>query len=192
MKMNRALKIALLACATMAASILPARASDESGWGDIETLADEEMDNLRGGFEIPGAGISLNLGAVVTTMMNGQPVLTTNITWTDGGAVVEQAIADVGQSLAELTPEQRSELGLDGLTNGDGLVISDEAGVTALVHNVTEGALQNIIVNSATGRDISQNVDVTLTLPGFEAIQRSLIRDYFGIHIAHDMATSPH
>ena len=185
MKPRRTLVQALLAGVAMAAMASPAHAQEWSD--DIEVVALDEMDDLRGGFEIPGTNIELNLGAVVTTLMNGAPVLTTNITWTDAGAIVDQTMADVGRSLSEMSPAERAELGLDGLDGAGGLVINDAAGITALVHNVTEGALQNIIVNSATGRDISQNIDVTLELPGFEIIQDSLIRDYFGIHISDDM-----
>ena len=60
-------------------------------------------------------------------------------------------------------------------------------GVTALVHNITDGALQNIIINNATGRDLAQEIDVTLTLPGFELIQESLLVESFGIRLTDDM-----
>jgi hypothetical protein len=185
MTARRTLLSALLAGVAVAALASPAHAQ---AWGDdVEVIALDEMDDLRGGFEIPGTSIQLNLGALVTTVMNGAPVLTTNITWTDTGAIVDQTMADVGQSIAELTPEERVEIGLDGLEGGEGLVISDAAGITALVHNLTEGSLQNIIINSATGRDISQTIDVTLELPGFERIQDVFILDLFVLHVSDDM-----
>ena len=93
-----------------------------------------------------------------------------------------------------MTPEQLDALGLDGLNGLGGVVIDDEAGVTALVHNITDGSLQNIIVNNATGRDLSQQVDVTLTLPGFELIQNELATEIFGMRLNDDLSpflTSP-
>lgn len=186
MTRTRCLSSALLAGVALATFASPAHADDDP-WAGVEIIAEDEMDDLRGGFEIPGTGITLNLGAVVTTVLNGQPVLTTNITWTDAGTIVEQTMANVGQSLADLTPEEREELGVADLAEAGGLVINDEAGVTALVHNVTEGALQNIIINSATGRNIEQDIDVTLELPGFEMIQNSLVLESFGIHLSDDM-----
>jgi hypothetical protein len=178
-----ALRAAMLATAIVMASATSALASE---WGDgVEVMLDDEMDDLRGGFEING--IQIGFGAVVTSYMNGVPVLTTQMTWTDAGAIVEQTMANVGQRLEDLTPEARAALGVDGLDDASGIVVTDEAGVTALVHNVTDGALQNIIINSATGRDLAQDIDVTLTLPGFDAIQDSLVLERFGIRLTDDM-----
>lgn len=181
------LRIALISGAALAVFASPAYA-DESGWGaGVETVDDSELSDMRGGFRIPGTDIDVNLGAVVTTMMNGAPVLTTNVTWTDAGSIIDQTITDVGQSLNDLSPAQLEALGLAGLDGAGGIVISDAEGLTALVHNVAEGALQNIIVNAAAGRDIRQDIDVTLTLPGFEEIQRGLDVETFGIRISDDL-----
>lgn len=175
----------LLASATIAALSSPVSAA-EAEWGmDIEVMADEEMSDLRGGFEV--AGVSFDFGAIITSTLNGAPVLTTQLTWTDAGAIVERTMSNVGQNLEDMTPEAREALGLNGLEGGGGVVIQDEQGVTAFVHNVTESSLQNIIVNSATGRDLGQDIDVTLTLPGFEAIQGSLLLERFGLRIDEDL-----
>lgn len=185
MRIARSLRLVLFAAAASAALCAPAYA-DEQGWGDVEVMADAELEDLRGGFEI--GGIEIGFGAVVTTILNGQPVLTTQLTITDAGRIVDQTMANVGQSLSDLTPGQRDALGLGGLDDANGIVIEDESGVTALVHNVTEGALQNIIVNTATGRDISQDIDVTLTLPNFEFIQGEISLELFGMRLLDDMS----
>jgi hypothetical protein len=173
--------------------LLAAPASADEGWGDgVEVMSDHDMEAYRGGFEI--AGLSFDFGATVTTLVNGVPALVTTLTWTDVGAFVDQTVGQVGQNIADLTPVQLTALGLNGLGNAGGVVINDEAGVTALVHNITQGSLQNIIINNASGRDLAQQVDVTLTLPGFELIQQSLVVEAFGIHLADDMnvfATHP-
>jgi hypothetical protein len=186
MKKRAALRIALLSAVAFAALSAPAFAQD-AGWGDdIEVMADEELDDLRGGFTV--GGININFGATVTTILNGVPVLTTNITVTDAGRIVDQTMADVGQTLEEIGEEGREALGLDGLgDDAAGIIIDDEDGVTALVHNVTEGALQNIIVNTATGRDIAQDIDITLDLPGFDFIQGELTMERFGFRLQDDM-----
>jgi hypothetical protein len=189
MRTRGAFPIAFISTAAFFALSAPALAS-EGVWGDdVEVIADSEMDVLRGGFEIPGTTISVNFGAVVTTVLNGTPVLTTNVTWTDAGAIVDQTMANVGVSLSEMPEEAKEALGLDGLENAGGLVIEDEAGVTAIVHNVANSSIQNIIINTATGRDIAQDIDVTLELPGFEAIQSALITERFGIYLTDDMRT---
>jgi hypothetical protein len=179
------MRVALLAGVALAAFAAPARAT-EAPWGDgIEVMDETELEEHRGGFEI--GGLQINFGAAVTTLVNGVPALTTQLTWTDTGAFVAQTVGNVGEDLADMSPDQLAALGLEGLENAGGVVIADEAGVTALVHNVTEGALQNIIINSATGRDLTQDVDVTLELPGFDLIQQSLIVESFGIHLTDDM-----
>lgn len=181
------MKARALFALTLALTAFAAPARAEDGWGaDVEVMSEADMGELRGGLAV-APGLEVNFGAVITTYVNGAPALTTNLTWTDTGQFVEQTIGAIGQSLDDLTPEQRTELGLDGLGDANGVVINDAAGVTALVHNVTEGALQNIIVNTATGRDLRQDVDLTLTLPGFEALQASMLLERIGIRLQDDM-----
>jgi hypothetical protein len=81
------------------------------------------------------------------------------------------------------SPDTREGLGVDGLDYASGVVISDGVGVTALMHNVTESALQNIMINSATGRAGYRR----LTLLGLNAIQDSLVLGRFEIHLTDDM-----
>lgn len=178
------MRAALLSGVFMCLLAAPAWA-DES-WGDgVEVMSADDMNTHRGGFQI--GGLDINFGATVTTLVNGIPALVTTLTWTDVGAFVQETVGDVGQNIADMTPEQLTAMGLDGLENAGGVVIQDESGVTALVHNITQGSLQNIIINNATGRDLAQQIDVTLTLPGFEAIQDSLVVEAFGIRLMDDM-----
>jgi hypothetical protein len=174
---------ALLACVALIAS--PAYA-DKDPWADLDVMDAAELSSNRGGIAI-APGIEVGFGAVVTTMVNGMPALQTQLTWTNTGAIVSQTITSAGQELSTLTPAQRDALGLGGLDSAGGMIINDANGVTALVHNVTEGSLQNIILNNAGGRDITQHIDVTLELPGFEAMQGLLSLERFGMRIDSDM-----
>lgn len=181
----RRLPLALCAAAAFVALATPAHAED--AWGDgVEVMADDEMHGLRGGIRVNG--IEIGFGAVVTTYVNNMPVLSTQLTLTDAGAMVSETLGNVGQQLSDLSTDQLDALGLGGLENAGGVVIDDEAGVTALVHNVTDGALQNIIINNATGRDLRQDIDVTLTLPGFEMIQNSLFGERMGIRLGDELS----
>lgn len=178
------LRFALCSAAAFVAFAAPAHAED--AWGDgVEVMQDAEMQSLRGGINVNG--IEIGFGAVVTTYVNNMPVLSTQLTLTDAGALVSETLGNVGQQLDQLTTEQRDALGLGGLENAGGVVIEDEAGVTALVHNLTEGALQNIIINNATGRDLRQEIDVTLTLPGFELIQDLLVTERMGMRLNDEL-----
>lgn len=176
--------LGLVSAMALFAASTPAHA--DAAWGDdIEVMADDEMSGMRGGLAV--GGIEIGLGATITSTVNGVPVLTTTLTWTDAGAAMEQVLSGVGQNIKDLSDEQRDALGLGGMSDVGGVVIDGPDGVTAFAHNVTDGALQNIIINSATGRDLGQDVDVTLTLPGFEYVQNELFLERFGIQISGDM-----
>ena len=169
-------------------ALLSTPAFADEDWGqDIEVMSAGDLEAHRGGFAF--GNLNFNFGATVTTLVNGVPALVTTLTWTDVGAFVEQTVGQVGQNISDMTPEQLDALGLTGLNGLGGVVIEDEAGVTALVHNITDGSLQNIIINNATGRDLAQQIDVTLTLPGFELIQNALTTEIFGMRINDDLNT---
>lgn len=177
---------ALLLALALTAMATTARA-EEDAWAGLDVMSDSEMAELRGGLRLPN-GVDLGLGAIVTTYSNGAPVLQTQLTWTDTGAVIDQTIGAIGQDISTMTAEQRQALGLENLTGG--VVIADAQGVTALVHNVTDGALQNIIINNANQRDLHQDIAVTLSLPNFEAMQGVFALQQLGLNIDRDLRAS--
>lgn len=183
--MIAALRTLLLAGCAFAAVSAPAFAETHAWGDDIEVMDDASLDDLRGGFNI--GGIEIGFGAVVTSTLNGVPVMTTHLTVNESGAIVQQTMHTVGQNLESLTPEERDALGLSGLEGLSGVVINTDTGITAFVHNVTNGTLQNITVNTATGQEITQTIDVMLTLPGFETIQTEFMMERFGMQIADDL-----
>lgn len=156
-------------------------------WGDdVEVLGEAEMSELRGGIRLTPA-LEVNFGALVTTHVNGAPAFATQITWTQAGALVERSMGELGIRLGALTPAERGALGLEGLDGADGVVIADASGATALIHNVADGTLQNIIINDASGRDLRQDIAVTLALPGFEAVQKTLELERMGLRLDAEM-----
>jgi hypothetical protein len=160
----------------------PAYAADL--WDGAEVVDDASLDDMRGGFSV--GGVEIGFGAVITTYSDGQMALATQLTWTQAGIIVAETFGNLGQTLESLTPEEQAALGLEAFAGAGGVVINDESGVTALVHNVTEGALQNVILNTASGRNLAQQVDVTITLPGFEAVQGMLSAELFGLRLDED------
>ena len=176
----------LLSAAAFAALASSAWAGDAS-WGDgVEVMNDADLAEHRGGFMV--AGIDINFAAVVTTSINGVPALTTQLTWTDAGAIIQETIGGGVGISSSLTPDQLLALGLS--PNAAGVVVQDSSGATQIIHNVTEGALQNILINTASDQDISQTIDVRLELPNFELLQGNFIAERFGIHITDDINTA--
>lgn len=171
----------------MAVFSLATPAHAEDAWGDdVQVMTDDEMAAERGGIRLPN-GVDVGFGAIVTTYANGLPVLQTLLTWSDAGPALASSIGSFGRSIDSMSPEERTALGLEGLQGLSGVVIADADGVTAVAHNVTDGALQNIILNTASGRDLVQTVDVTLTLPKFELAQGAMRADLAGLRVAADL-----
>lgn len=182
--MRRALLSFCAAAALIGTSAAPAAAD---AWGDIEVMDDAEMADMRGGLAI-APGLDVQFGAVITTYAGNQQVLETALTWTDAGAVVEHTYGQIGVPIDSLPADSRALLGIEGMAGAGGVVILDSDGVTAMMHNVTSGVLQNIILNNANGRDLRQDIDITLALPNFEAIQNLNALRHLGLSLDADMA----
>lgn len=181
----RPLRCALLAAAAYAVCGASALAAEDP-WAGIEVMDDAEMAELRGGIRVT-ENLDIGFGAVITTYANGAPVLQTELNWTDTGALVEQTYGALGTRIDSLPAAARSILGIEGMESGGGVVIADADGLTALMHNITDGALQNIIVNDANGRNLRQEIDVTLTLPNFEAMQGLFNLQRVGLRLDADV-----
>ncbi|HEX5007279.1 MAG TPA: hypothetical protein VFV70_09215 [Hyphomonadaceae bacterium] len=141
----------------------------------LAPLADDELSDLRGGLLFAG-GIAFEFGAVVRTTIDGQPALETRLTWTPDGVIVEDLSALAGGPIPEF--------------NGFGLNITDATGTTLVGHRLLDGELQGFIINTGDNRNIRQEMDITLGLPGFETIQQGMITDRLGFRIGADIADS--
>jgi hypothetical protein len=141
----------------------------------LTPLADEELVDLRGGLLFAG-GIAFDFGATVRTTIAGQPALETRLTWTPDGLVIEDLSALAGGPIQEF--------------NGFGLSIADATGTTLVGHRLLDGELQGFIINTGDNRDIRQDLDITLTLPGFDAIQQDMLTDRLGFRANMDVADS--
>jgi hypothetical protein len=139
----------------------------------LEPLADEELADLRGGLLFAG-GIAFEFGATVRTTIDGQPALETRLTWTPDGIVVEDLSTLTGGPIPEFS--------------GFGLNITDATGTTLVGHRLLDGELQGFIINTGDNRDIRQEMDITLTLPGFDIVQRDMLTDGLGFRIGVDVS----
>jgi hypothetical protein len=164
---RRLLAVCAIAFATMIAQPAMAQAPED----DLIPLQDEDLQGLRGGFLV-AEGVAFEFGATMRTLVDGGTVLETRLTWTPDGPIVEQL----------------SGLPLQGTAGGGfGLTIGDGTGLTTIGHRLLDGELQGFILNTADNRDIRQNLDITLTLPGFDAVQRDLLISRLGVNINYDL-----
>ena len=167
---------------------MPLSAPAEPGTARLPVVPDKELDEQRGGFTWNGVGITL--GAEIRTFLDGELVLQTNVSWTDAGATTTRFAA------ASLTPADAAQLqaGLlstGGITMrvGDETVFLANQGQTALVHR-TDGAFQNILLNTANGVEALQEVDATLDLQDFGSFQQDVLDTRLGQTIGESIGLS--
>jgi hypothetical protein len=178
--------IAATALAVQTAPLPAIPASQPAGpptvWSEelagLETLADEELAEQRGGFT--WQGVDVTFGAEIRTYLNGELVLQTNVSWTAEGAQSSQIVSGA------LTPAAAAQLQAGILTSGgitmkvgDESVFLANGGQTAIVHR-TEGAIQNVLINRANNVTGRQEVDAVLNLGNFGQFQDQLQDSRFG------------
>lgn len=85
---------------------------------------------------------------------------------TSGG----QTPQDVVQAAAALG------IDLGAIAGGSALVLADEGGGgTAILHNISQTGLSNVLLNTASNQDIRIETDITLVMPGLEAFQQDIL-----------------
>lgn len=159
-----------------------ASASPQLRLTQLEQVADEELARERGGFR--WQGVDVQFGAEVRSYLNNTLVMQTNVSWTSTGAAMSRVVSGA------LSPLSAAQLQA-GMLNGGGLnmrVGKDEVflangGQTAFIQR-TDGALQNIIVNTASNVDIRQEVDAQLDLGNFQPFQAELISQRIGTSLS--------
>lgn len=139
---------------------------------DLEPIAADELAKLRGGYLVAD-GVSFDFAADILSTIDGQPVLVTRVVWTPNGVVHVDA---AGQPVAA-PPSGPAEIVIPGI-----------GGATVLGHRLVDGQLLGVVLNSANGREIRQDLNVTLTLPGFAEIQQEMVQTLTGLQIGRDVA----
>ena len=132
---------------------------------------------MRGGLEI--AGMDIQFGATINTMVNGTLAAQTVLTLNDDGTMGRQTSFLNG---AVLTPISGAQLAT--LTNGkvdptslkgaQGFTVNDVPGLTAALSNITLQHADNVVLNTTPGVDIRQLVNMQLTIQNFGQISSAL------------------
>jgi hypothetical protein len=150
-------------------------------------VPDEQLAQHRGGFA--WQGVEIKLGAEIRTYLNGELVLQTNVTWTELGAQTVQTVSG-SLTAADAAQLQAGILTSGGITMrvGDQSLFLTNQGQTAILHR-TDGAIQNILVNTASNIEASQEIDASLDLGNFGQFQENIadirLGDAIGDMVGH-------
>jgi len=118
-------------------------------------LSDQELAQQRGGIMTP-LGLDIGFGATVRTYVDGQLALETRLTWTADGPVTQTTAGAASADAAGAWTATLPGIGGD----------------TRILHDLADGHVANVVVNTASNRDIRQDTSVTLTLPQLPQLQR--------------------
>ena len=171
------LRAALLAGACLLAPIANAHAD---AFDDVDVATDSELADARGGY-LTADGVTFDLGAIISTYQDGQLALQTQLTWTPTGAVATHIVGAQYQSAADVALQAAAALA------GGGFAVTDASGATQIFQGGSANSLRNLAVTSASDLSLSQDIQVTLTLPGFEAMQNGFAIDQLGIRIGGEI-----
>ena len=177
-------KVALLAAGLLPANLPPE--GQELDFGALETLADEELAEERGGFA--WQGMVINFGAQMRTYLDEQLVLEPTVSWTDGGAVTTQVAA---ATLDEVSADElRAGILSSGniqITMGESSVFLANEGNTAIIHR-TDGPIGNILINTGNNVNARTEVVAELDIAGFEGFRGEVMRDQLSTSLSDMVA----
>ena len=151
-----------------------------------ETVSDEELAKLRGGFN--WQGIDIGLGAEIRTFLNGELVLQTNVSWSATGATTTQLVSGA-LTAADAAQLQAGILTSGGITmrvGGESVFLANQ-GQTAVLHR-TDGAIQNVLINRASNIEARQEIDAVLDLDNFAVFQEGITAERLGNSLADMVA----
>ena len=130
---------------------------------------------MRGGYLVAD-GIQFNFGALLSTTVNGQVALQTQVNFTPAGPQVSQTLGPNAVQGGSVANGAITGLNLQGLNPQNMTLLNN--GATALIQKITNGAVQNIVINAANNQNIQQSTQLQLTLPNFaqteQAFQQNL------------------
>lgn len=187
-------RLAALGALAIALAAVPAARADPGGealgapadpFAAVPIYRPGDLADMRGRFA--AGGFVMDLGANVRTFLDGVAVLETVVSLGDDGFVSQGTVPaggspspppglrlvtgdGPGPSIVDLTPPG---FDLSAFADADGVVLADGNGFTAMLHRVASDQILNVVVTSASERNLRQELEVTLTIHNFTAIRRA-------------------
>jgi hypothetical protein len=147
-------------------------------------VSDSELDGMRGGY-LSADGLQFNFGALLTTTVNGQLALQTQVNFTPSGPQVAQTTGPSTVQGASAANGAITGLKLQGYDPSQIAVLNN--GATALIQKVTGGQVQNIVINTASNQNIQQSTQLQLTIPNFAQTQQFFQQNLAMTHLMQNV-----
>lgn len=177
--MSRIATIMRAAAVIVGIAFTPLSTARADAFDGLQTAAERDLADARGGY-ITAGGVTFDLGAVITTWRNGALALQTVLNWSPTGVTTAHSTGGpVGGDLLAT--------GLPALSSSGGIAITDPNGATTVLHMTGDGQFINTLVTSESNQVFAQDIAVTITLPGFDAVQTSLLSDRMGIRLNNEL-----
>jgi len=199
-----ALMAVLAALSATAGAVLPITPGDDDVFHELPALTADELQTLRGGFEFAGLKFDfaaqlrtfvdgrLTLETLITYTDSGMlsqhqstlppatpPAGTGQPATTPTTSVTAPGVAESVQLLGpeqDRTAAQLNLPGIDlaGLQDATGILINDRKGAILALHEATRERIISTVVNQASGRDVRQQLDVSVTVENYQQFRDSL------------------
>ncbi|SDI91294.1 hypothetical protein [Billgrantia gudaonensis] len=142
----------------------------------LEVIDTTEMAELRGGFSING--LDLAFGARVRSMIDDVMQQTMVEFRNTGPHVISQTLTDPTGNAHNVNPSSNNVanvspvgISLPGMSNFSGMALNDAKGFTAVLHQITNQAIIGSVVSNASDRQISNQIDVDVSVNNMEALR---------------------
>ena len=146
-------------------------AAAEDSLDRVAAVSDEILAEQRGGFN--WGGMQISFGADIRSYVDEQLALRTIVSWTADGATVDRFVSP-SLTAADAAHIQAGILTSGGIEMrvGDETIFLANDGQTALIHSTD--SIQNVLVNTASGVKLAQQVDATLNLTDYSGFSNAL------------------
>jgi hypothetical protein len=139
-----------------------------------ELVSDDELSEVRAGWDAGGIEIGL-FTAAMHTYVDGSLVLTSQLTLNDHGATTSSQLG-TGANVVPLA--DAGSLGLNlGDVQGQGVVVLGNGGATAVVQTLNNSQIRNLVINTAQGRNITQDTALNFVIPNLTLLQQGMALD---------------
>ncbi|MGA7799867.1 MAG: hypothetical protein WCC36_03570 [Gammaproteobacteria bacterium] len=146
----------------------------------LTAVSEQDLAERRGGFDF--AGMKFEFGAQVRTVIDGQLALQSTFTVNDSGQLSgQQVIGGAGRPVDAATAARLAAAGLKGadlagVAAGGGVIVQDAKGTTLAVHDISQSRVIGLLVNTASDRQIQQQLNITVGVARFKEFQQA-VRD---------------